>query len=165
MIPADHIAFNNDGTAWWVIPADSDLTPSFLRTFDRPCDTCGGDGQTEDFENDCDEPQPCFDCDGNGRHTYKIVVTLDNYVMSIHRVSVVPDMILPIESRAGFKYKPNVITINPRTGTIRLWLPTEPTPKSRIPMQPGLTNAAIMQAEFPAAARPGMLAVQLRVAT
>ena len=46
MIDADHWHDRGDGTAWWVVDenAADDITPAFVRTFDRPCDRCEGKG-------------------------------------------------------------------------------------------------------------------------
>jgi hypothetical protein len=109
VIPADHWHDNSDGTAWAVAEKLRDITGSFVPP-DRPCDTCwAGNRPTSDFKW-----EPCPDCDGTGRHTFTVEVAcgcrtpygLHQPVANIidcggtgkvtHRVSVVPDMVLPI---------------------------------------------------------------------
>jgi hypothetical protein len=101
MIPHTHIEFNDAHTEAWVVGDEWFWGAWHVR--DRPCDTCDGDGE---FFNDLsDSMTDCPDCDGIGRHTFTIDVgpydirephvTVYNAVTT-HRVSVVPDMVLPI---------------------------------------------------------------------
>jgi len=109
MIPADHIHFNDNGTAWWVLHRAYEAV-GFSKRFDRPCDTCvswGGRGMS--FKN-------CRDCDGTGRHTFTIEVEPSNLGESLpgrtdlyppdelpsqFRVSVAPGMVLRIISMSA----------------------------------------------------------------
>ena len=100
MIPASHWHDNGDGSAWWVIDTHGDhrLQRGWL---DRPCDTCDGEGNI--WDDDDDGSYDCPDCDGTGRHAFTIEVSClgdterCRFVMTEHehtlRVSVVPDMI------------------------------------------------------------------------
>jgi len=113
MTVADHIHFNDDGTAWWVIDGpglrSSDIdSVRYLSDYDEPCDTCGGEGVVDDLDND-GAVVTCEWCDGTGRHTFTVEVSCMGdtercrYVMTEHehtiRVSVVPGMVLPIHDR------------------------------------------------------------------
>ena len=64
-IPADHISFNDDGTAWLVFDDDSWRVAGgpYWWHLDRPCDHCKNDGP---WTIDCG----CID----GRHTFTIEV-------------------------------------------------------------------------------------------
>ena len=116
MIPADQIAFDGD-TAWWVKnkPTYDGADGATLTSLDRPCDTCDGTGANqpdEDYDDinlawaTDDDTAELYDCtggcDGTGRHTFTIEVSFGVMTRGfrIHRVSVVPGMVLPIVADA-----------------------------------------------------------------
>lgn len=109
MIPADHIAFNDDGTTWLVFGDDDNermfLPAEWADDLDRPCDTCGGNWQDylEPLDRDGNVVSPCPDCHGTGRHTFDIEVADERRPWPEHhktyRVSIVPGMVLPIVDR------------------------------------------------------------------
>jgi len=115
MIPADRIAFSDEGTeAWWVAYHPVMLRPgcvgeghagvrSFdVRNLDRQCDTCRGSGAADVVRGIC--VFMCEVCDGTGRHTFEIEIATGEGWSSVtqqnktrtHRVSVVPGMVLPV---------------------------------------------------------------------
>jgi hypothetical protein len=122
MIPSTAIHFNDDGTAWVVLPTPefSGAEKSDLAKFiqaDRPCDTCDngllhkGDKHPMVWGG---EPAPCDticpDCI-NGRHTFEIIVQDTEYPQEWHftyRVSIVPGMVLEITSGFDAEYRPMV---------------------------------------------------------
>lgn len=103
MIPADHISFNDDGTAWLVTAAqphsclgcgrtllDQTGCPGrtmhvahITRPLDRPCDACAGTAANLLDELDDDhsffKSEPCPDC-VDGRHAFTIEVECDGPV-------------------------------------------------------------------------------------
>jgi hypothetical protein len=119
MIPATHIEFNDDHTEAWLVLNVSPQGKTYPAAgvsprADRPCDTCGGRKGTSGvipYEY-ARWRTPCPDCDGTGRHTFTIDVDLSHAEMGCtksevlegggiwptrtYRVSVVPDMVLPI---------------------------------------------------------------------
>lgn len=151
MILADHISFNDDATAWWV-PDPGEWTDygSILNELDRPCGLCDGAG--------CDDPvdfYQCLVCDGTGRHTFTIEVEVPRITMwdtnarRTFRVSVVPDMVLPI---------------------VDIW-PTDAPAIFHDPSSPvsewwwtyAVPDGWNMPITLPPAATPGMFAVKLQV--
>jgi hypothetical protein len=104
MIPRTHIEFNDAHTkAWWVVPTlfgmpFVEFPDGFMdvrNAFDRPCDTCNG-GILEVKGDGMEWLVDCPDC-LNGRHTFTIDIESDEGVIYCKRVSVVPDMVLPIK--------------------------------------------------------------------
>jgi hypothetical protein len=153
MIPSSSIAFNEGGTAWWVVhgPADYHDHDGAL---DRPCDTCDGKGQTAEHWF------ACPDCDGTGRHTFTIEVEHVEQFMNgswinttrTLRVSVSPGMVLPImrhplESNGDTRY-----IVMDRHGDFYLFDHDCPTTEWPTVLDP-----------FPPHAKPGMWAVLLDV--
>jgi len=103
MIPRDRILLDDDGYGWWVLgPWTQDDNPP-IKQLDRPCDTCGGKRCVENFsvQYGWDRCPDCID----GRHTWTAEVSRNSMPMrdGVHqgrtrsvRLSVVPDMVLPI---------------------------------------------------------------------
>ena len=158
MIPADHITFDGD-MAWWVLgPWTQDDSPP-IRQLDRLCDTCNGAGQVP-FGLPSNGPERCPDCI-NGRHTFKIEVqwpVCEPECSVIHpgktyQVSIAPGMVLPIVERHPFgpmTHADGYVLYLP-DGTGQLW------------QTPARNDGAIIA--LPPAAKPGMWAVKLRVAS
>lgn len=153
MIPADHITFNDDGTAWLVFNVIAPLYDPWS-PLDRPCDTCGGEGiLIHSVENNWMKcPAQCI----NGRHTFDIEVALPTHDdpncrcwachdrSRTYRVSIVPGMVLPIK--------------NTYEGRGAIYMMRNDTPFIA-------TQAAVDDVTLPPAAAPGMWAVQLKVAS
>jgi hypothetical protein len=155
VIPADHISFNGDGTAWVVTERmmNTGLDAVVAGAFDRRCDTCGGtlaQGQAPDDR--------CPDCGGTGRHTFTVEVGTytpngipDDPSIAIYcerrRVSVVPGMVLPIVEHGteanGYPF------ITKGLGWVMHHIPKAKAVRSVITLPP--------------AAAPGMWAVKLAV--
>jgi hypothetical protein len=181
MTVADHIHFNDDGTAWWVVRkcpeprgqqsmhTDCNVGATIL---DQPCDTCGGEGVVDDLDND-GAVVTCEWCDGTGRHTFTVEVECRSayheptarrvhgechyckYGIRTHHVSVVPGMVLPITEDTDVvpKHDPHIIQFDGRCGG-------EPFVEFVPCNGRGLTDDPIA---LPPAARPGMWAVKLEV--
>jgi hypothetical protein len=148
VIPASHISFNDDGTAWWVI--DTTTTPDYEWALDRPCDTC------DEVSPWLTNIVPCKDCDGAGRHTFDIVVAdrlLPHLPFATYRVSVIPGTVLPIRQQQGLQceYVGQWIA---RVGD--RWLIQE-CDGVNLTTHPALIT-------LPPAAAPGLWAVKLKVA-
>lgn len=157
-IPADHIDIYGD-KAWWVVPADQLAASTAL--IDRPCDTCGGHGRRKIGNHLRDEH--CPDCHGTGRHTFELEVGQPKcppdciavgHIRTL-RVSVVPDMVLPImrsdtacyaDPRHGGPVRSCYVS---QAGALRLVDHAEQTDTYLCPAPP--------------AARRGMRAVQLEI--
>lgn len=120
MIPATSWADQGNGTAWWYIEGPERW--GWMTLLDRPCDTCGGDSAA-----DWSVGLPECDCI-NGRHTFTLDVACagigkprrcgdritastcagcDRESSRSLRVSVVPDMILPIYDKCPDYNPPN----------------------------------------------------------
>ena len=152
----DHIAFTDDGHAWWV-----GAPSTYLLDLVRPCDFCptwfhGG--------NDGSSPlgKRCPDCGGSGRHVFTIEVDClcASYVdgpyksgpcggtgFVRHRVSVVPGEVMPIYDTDNRGAHPLAIVSAP-SGFFRLDRDSSDDD---------------YRVELPAAAEPGMWAVKLRI--
>jgi hypothetical protein len=156
VIPASHISFNNDGTAWYVF---SESAKWWADIKDRPCDTCLGTKLRVVSSPDGSEvyhgPGPCPDCNGTGRHTFTIEVAwqteVDAYESQSYRVSVIPGMVLPIVDGDQCPENPHV-AMNP-DGTS--WH-CNGTPYD------GDRQAMVT---LPPAAKAGMWAVKLKIGT
>lgn len=191
MIPADHIHFNDDGTAWMIVREFVERndrwwdSARYLSDLDRPCDTCDGVGcSMNGLESGdhgplaCEHLGCCPDCI-DGRHTFEIEVegcvcdSEHGYVDSCpgnqwHRVSIVPGMVLPIYG----------VPMPLGTGRATDWgdademmLFVESTPQPFIGIMQVSGTAYLVdvgQAEritLPPAAKPGVFAVKLTVSS
>lgn len=170
MIPSDRIHDNGDGTAWLVIGGpDHDARIQGVEGWkwdDRPCDTCGGDGE---FANDLNEGhwQDCPDCAGTGRHTFEIEVDTPKYITfpsgasytpTIRlRASVVPDMVLPIVSGAACESPP------PRVHHVCIHEHPDGflIPPNNAQLLMGGLHDSSRAITLPPAAAPGMFAIKL----
>lgn len=164
MIPADHWHDNDDGTAWWVWDGNGTAhPPAYLDVLDRPCDTCA------DIDVRGGTPRRDPGCI-NGRHAFDVEVECgvamcrngnpgywedggkcgycDGSTIQSRRVSVVPGMVLPIVHHLDWLSDLRCVEFD-KDGDYQLWDGRgNPTP-----------------ATLPPAARPGMWAVKLRVAS
>jgi hypothetical protein len=144
MIPHDSITpFDSDGKAW-LIGHTSEWS-----LLDCPCDSCSDHWGEDDDEWD---PSCCPDCEGTGRHTFKITAP-DFRGGHDLLVSVVPGMVLPIYGQDPGDW-PDMLTadrpcvIIKSDGTAVLW--------------DGAGDFVAIT--LPPAAAPGMWAVQLQQA-
>jgi hypothetical protein len=155
MIPRTNIEFNEAHTkAWWVVPTlfgmpFVEFPDGFMdvrNAFDRQCDTCKG-GILEVKGDGMEWLVDCPDC-LNGRHTFTIDIESDEGVIYCKRVSVVPGMVLPLldGDKKGNKYPPDAIY---HTNGDGWWLASD------------FNNIL----DLPSAAKPGMWAVKLKVAS
>jgi hypothetical protein len=158
MIPADHIHFNDDGTAWVVCPNE------YTEGSNRPCDSCDGTGAhiaDEELDDvnipwitdpDTTELFDCPDCDGTGRHSFTIEVEVGDMRWDripspplTLRVFVVPGWVLAIYLTRDFSQQVG-ISID-HDGTAHLVA----------------ANGSSAPITLPPAAKPGMYAVQVKV--
>lgn len=162
MIPADHVIFDGD-TAWWVLPWTQASAPP-IANLDRPCDEYAcNDGSWLDGDGDivCD----CEECHGSGRHTFDIEVRADYYIApmhhhvlaDVHRVSIVPGMVLPIvDGNIAEELDRNDRHIMSNgDGTFRFY-------EAGWWDHPNIDDDYLVT--LPPAAKPGMWAVKLKVA-
>lgn len=150
MITADRFSIDGD-TAWLVFTDEPPFQlrcVEFWQDYDRPCDTC--DGHPPEW----DHYGKCPDCIA-GRHTFDLIVEADHPLIHlpgariIHRVSIVPGMVLPIEADSTDPLYPRVVMRDDR---------------KQVLVMPGYQRHDI-PSRFPSAAAPGMWAVKLRVIT
>jgi hypothetical protein len=155
VIPADHISFNDDGTAWWI--PSWPFTVGVVRQLDRPCDTCDG-AMSRRVVKETMRPHGCID----GRHTFDIEVEADYFIgpmhhhilAEVHRVSVIPGMVLPIHNECPDE-KP--IEHVCQAYQDERWILHLDWKKLKI-------EPSERQIALPPAAAPGMWAVKLKVA-
>lgn len=147
MIPADHITFNDDGTAWLVVYRPPDSAPAQWEQDDKPCDACGGGGR------DYGSPGPGAmrtDCT-DGRHTFDIEVAIwdppQPGASVTHRVSFVPGVVLEI--------------MEPNHGSMTCIEIADP--ENGYPHELFIDGRYVCDLTLPPAAKPSMWAVKLRV--
>lgn len=159
MIPASHISFNDDGTAWYIPHHELwKRNPHFIEDYwkrlDRPCDNlCGDIGES------------CDDCI-NGRHTFTIEIdgwydeAAGAFVGAVRgnrtlRVSVVPDVVLPIYDECPDE--------KPADHICHAWAGGQQSAEWWYHRSFDYTDWTERQITLPPAAEPGMWAVQLQV--
>ncbi len=170
MIPATHVHDDGDGTAWVVFGDDDnerDFFPAeWVTDLDRPCDLCNG--TSTEYRQ---WPYPCH-CIA-GRHTFDIEVDTGERDRLMHwpvahtyRVSIIPGMILPIVRGAC----PAPTNAPHRPAHVHLAEPSDDNQNQSgickedcdlVWDNPWKSHNLIT---LPAAARPGMWAVKVRIA-
>lgn len=151
MIDADHITFNDDGTAWW-LPIDNEFGTDVLIDSLRDDEESG---ESFPIEVECEHQNArtisgvpgdgddwqCDECGSDdGSPSYGL----------IHRVSVIPGMVLPIHALVSSRHTSSYIAQTGFTRSDRWFL-----------IDRNADNAELIN--LPPAARSGMFAVKLKV--